>query len=223
MGQVGRPRGTQQPGCSQRFLCREDYAVLEITSKQYGIHEFFVDLEDVPRLARSTWFVNYCPRTQYFSAQCKKSHQEKIGLKELVLGISINTHHQVLHRNGNRYDCRKSNLVVLPSRQKKHVAKNRAAFIGVTPHHKKYHARIYLGGHNRHLPSVTYPEYAAFCYDVLCQCEGIPGPNQVELNQREKEELFHELSKAARRKLKPATYALLEKVLTSLEKELWAV
>ena len=133
MGQVGRPRGTQQPGCSQRFLCREDYAVLEITSKQYGIHEFFVDLEDVPRLARSTWFVNYCPRTQYFSAQCKKSHQEKIGLKELVLGISINTHHQVLHRNGNRYDCRKSNLVVLPSRQKKHVAKNRAAFIGVTP------------------------------------------------------------------------------------------
>jgi hypothetical protein len=58
---------------------------------------------------------------------------------------------------------------------------------------------------------------------VLCQCEGIPGPNQVALNQREKEELFHELSKAARRKLKPATYELLEKVLTSLEQDLWAV
>jgi hypothetical protein len=143
-----------------------------------------------------------------------------MGLKELALGISINTQHQVLHRNGNRYDCRKSNLVVLPSRQKKHVAKNRAEFIGVTPHHNKYHARIRLGGHNRHLPSVTYPEYAAFCYDVLCECEGISGPNQVALNPREKEELFHELAKAATRKLKPATYALLEKVLTYLEQDL---
>jgi hypothetical protein len=124
MGQVGRPRGTRQPGCSQRLLSREDYALLEITSKQYGIHQFLVDREDVPRLSRYTWFVHYCPRTQYFSAHCKKSYKEKIGLKELVLCISVNTQHQVLHRNGNRYDCRKRNLVVLPSRQKRHVITN---------------------------------------------------------------------------------------------------
>ena len=43
------------------------------------------------------------------------------------------------------------------------------------------------------------------------------------LNQRDKEELFHELAQAARRKLQPATNALLEKVLTSLAQELWAV
>jgi hypothetical protein len=196
---------------------------LAITSQRYGRHEFVIDRDDIPRLARYTWFINYCPRTQYFSAQYKQRHNEKVGLTELVLGISITTHHQVLHRNGNRYDCRKRNLIVLPSRQKRHVAKNRAAFIGVTPHHKKYHARIFLGGHNRHLPSVTYPEYAAYCYDVLCQCEGIPGPNQITLNPREKAELFHELAKAATRKLKPATYELLDKVLTSLEKEVWAV
>lgn len=90
-----------------QYILKDDYAIIQISTKNYGLKEVLIDLEDVEKCKKYSW--------QYHSAGKRKNKcflikHYKIGsLKNYLLNYPKGT--VVINKNNNIFDCRKNNLI----------------------------------------------------------------------------------------------------------------
>lgn len=74
-------------------------------SKKFAL----VDDEDYPVVSRYKWHASICGGAQ--RRPYKSKRKECIFIHRFILGVDNEI--KVKHKNGNRLDCRKSNLIVI--------------------------------------------------------------------------------------------------------------
>ncbi len=77
-----------------------------------------IDAKHVPLIDKFTWHATFQRLETRTNPIIRASSETRISLHRLILGLDINDGGiKVVHKNGNRLDCRESNLVTYKGRQ----------------------------------------------------------------------------------------------------------
>lgn len=125
-----------------------------------------VDRIDRPRVEGAEWSRD--PRGFGYRIIRRPRSRRRILLHHAIVG-TVPPGHRVLHRNGDRLDCRRSNLVVIPRWMAYHRggARNRTGYRGVYFDRRlaKWCARLMANGERVFLGGYGSPKAAALAYD----------------------------------------------------------
>jgi hypothetical protein len=96
---------------SNKYIIKNGYAELIISSKKYGLFTTFVDIEDVDLLKPYTWFIqNYNSKTI-----AAKINKKRIYIHRFIMNCPSDK--VIDHVNHNRVDNRKCNLKICTQKE----------------------------------------------------------------------------------------------------------
>lgn len=134
------------------ILIKDNKAEILIESKVYGQLAAYVDIDDIPKISKFTWYANYDKKKNNFYIKTSCIEQGKQKILRLANVIANNTnkfidHNSLVvdHINGNTLDNRKSNLRLCSQIENSYNNKNNTSGMrGVTWHKiaKKWQVRI---------------------------------------------------------------------------------
>lgn len=92
------------------YLIKDDFAILIVKSKTYGVFESLIDIEDIPKIENYHWHIRYDRRHPKHYIETRQN-KKRIHLHRFLLDLKdFNLNNTVDHINGNSLDNRKSNL-----------------------------------------------------------------------------------------------------------------
>lgn len=96
---------------SNQYVLKNKYAELRITSKKYGIFTVFIDIEDITRLKKYSWWVQDINKKSVAAVINGKNTYIHRFLMNCPQGLVVD------HINHNRADNRKKNLRVCTQKE----------------------------------------------------------------------------------------------------------
>ena len=94
------------------YLIKDNYAILLLKSKTYGVFETLIDIEDIPKIENYHWHIRYDKRHPKHYVETMKN-KKRIHLHRFLLDLNeFNLNNTVDHINGNSLDNRKENLKI---------------------------------------------------------------------------------------------------------------
>jgi len=148
--------------CPMQIEICGEYAIIRSVGTTKRPVEFMIDTKDIHHVQSKPWRLNSSGYVYY-----SKNGEKQITLHRLVMNAPEDK--QIDHKDGNRLNCRKSNLRVCTqdenSRNRKKSKVCKSGYKGVTKDGNKWRATIGINKKYIYLGGYETPEAAAHAYN----------------------------------------------------------